>query len=202
VQYVDRLTREQLRVEYPEMQEYHRDFVHVDIVDDGEQLARIADGSLDFVVANHMLEHCENPLGTMRNHLRKLRRGGVLYYAIPDKTRTFDIDRPLTSFEHLVQDDQHGPQATREQHYLEFVRCVAPYTWIGEKVKNDADAVAEAKRQMDSNFSIHFHVWDPPSFSDFLSQARAYLDDRFEVKCVVRNGSEIIAVLEARGTTR
>ncbi len=198
VDYVDRLTQERLQVEYPEMKDFHHRFVRVDIVDDGEVLGSLSDGSLDFVIANHMLEHCENPLGTMRNHLNKLARGGILYYAIPDKSRTFDRDRPLTTFDHLVQDDVNGPNDSRESHYQEFVECAAPYTWLGEKVKDRHSAMAVAKELMDSGYSIHFHVWNAASLFAFLHSANGYLDDRFVVEQVGRNGSETIAVLKKR----
>ena len=68
------------------------ELVKVDIVDDGEKLSSFPDGQLDFIIANHMIEHTANPLGTIRNHLRKIREGGVLYYAVPDKRYTFDVD--------------------------------------------------------------------------------------------------------------
>src|SRR5256885_9005516 len=53
VRYVDRLTTEQLRAEYPELA--GQDLVEVDVVDDGERLPSFADAGLDFVVASHFL---------------------------------------------------------------------------------------------------------------------------------------------------
>src|SRR5262245_28165001 len=70
VRYVDRLDVAGLRQQYPELGAY--DLVNVDLIDDGEVLASIEDGQLDFIITNHMLEHTENPIGTIRNHLRKL----------------------------------------------------------------------------------------------------------------------------------
>src|SRR5712691_699882 len=118
VRYVDRLTVPELRQQYPELAAYA--LVEVDVVDDGEKLSSFADGTLDFVIGNHMLEHCENPIGTTRNHLAKVRPGGVLYYAVPDKRYSFDVDRPLTSFEHLVRDDREGPAWSRLEHFREL----------------------------------------------------------------------------------
>jgi SAM-dependent methyltransferase len=93
-------------------------FVRVDVIDDGERLARFADASLDFLVANHMLEHCENPLGTMRNHLRKVKPGGILFYAMPDMRIGFDQARQITPFEHVVADDRDGGESLRRAHHL------------------------------------------------------------------------------------
>src|SRR4051794_26432184 len=122
VRYVDRMDVPGLRLQYPELNDL--DLVEVDIIDDGEKLSSLEDGRLDFIIANHMLEHTENPLGTIRNHLRKIRRGGVLYYAVPDKRFTFDTDRPLTTFEHLVRDDREGAHVSRLDHFVEWGRLV------------------------------------------------------------------------------
>ncbi len=99
-------------------------FVAVDVVDDGERLDAIDDASQGFLVANHMLEHCENPLGTLRNHLRKVAPGGWLFYAMPDMRCCFDSVRPLTRFDHLVADDADGGRGSREGHFLEWAKLI------------------------------------------------------------------------------
>ena len=99
VAYVDRLPLNELRRHYPELDGY--DLVEPDILDDGESLGSLADGSQDFVIANHFIEHTQDPLGTIANHLRVLRPGGILYMAVPDKRFTFDRDRPPTTIDHL-----------------------------------------------------------------------------------------------------
>jgi SAM-dependent methyltransferase len=101
VRYVDRMSVAELRSEYPELAS--ETLTPVDVVDDGEALATISNGSLDFIVANHFLEHCENPIATIETHLTKLAPGGVLYYAVPDKRFTFDVNRPVTPLDHIVR---------------------------------------------------------------------------------------------------
>ena len=65
VRYVDRMWTDELRREYPELANW--DLTQVDVVDDGEKLATIADESQDFIVANHFLEHTEDPVGTIEH---------------------------------------------------------------------------------------------------------------------------------------
>ncbi len=192
VRYVDRYDVDGLREHYPELRAF--DLVKVDVLDDGERLDRFADDSLDFVICNHMLEHCENPLGTIRSHLRRVRPGGVLYYAVPDKRRTFDLDRDLTPFAHLVDDDRHGPARSRRQHYREWSRFVSHAA--------DADVDADAERLDRMNYSIHFHVWDDAAFRQFVESARLYLGDPFAVETAVQNEFETITVLRKRSTAR
>ena len=187
VRYVDRLSREELRRHYPELKEYP--LVPVQVIDDGESLSSMQDGSLDFIIANHMLEHCENPLGTIRTHLRKLRGAGILYYAVPDQRYGFDRDRPLASFAHLVQDDQQGPEASRQDHFYEWSSLV-------NKQTHPEEIETEVQKLMELNYSIHFHVWDIVTFKDFLVQAQTYLKLPVHVVHFEQNDTEIIVVLK------
>lgn len=156
VRYVDRKPLEGLRAEYPEWAGW--DIVAPDLVTDGETLAGVEDESADFLVANHFLEHTEDPIGTLASHLRVLRPGGVAFYAVPDKRHTFDVRRPVTPVEHVARDHREGPEGSRAAHYEEWARLVA-----------DAPVpVAEAQRLQGAGASIHFHVWTPDAFADLL----------------------------------
>jgi SAM-dependent methyltransferase len=190
VRYLDRLPLDKLRAHYPELT--GQPMVNVDLIDDGETLATIADGSLDFVIANHMLEHCENPLGAIRAHLRAVRKGGVLYYAVPDKRFSFDRERPLTTTEHFTEDDCLGPARSREGHFEEWVRVVM-------QIADPVAARAELDRLKAINYSIHFHVWDFDSFMDFVDLVR----DRspqfdFDWSHIELNVGEIVSVFTKR----
>src|SRR4051812_31289684 len=63
VRYVDRMPVEELRSEYPELATW--DLTPVDVIDNGELLATVDEESQDFIVANHFLEHCEDPIRTI-----------------------------------------------------------------------------------------------------------------------------------------
>ncbi|WP_165073531.1 class I SAM-dependent methyltransferase [Paludisphaera rhizosphaerae] len=186
VRYVDRMDATALRAHYSELADY--EFVPVDIIDDGERLDTLPDESLDFLVANHFLEHAENPLGTMRRHLSKLRPGGTLFYGVPNKDFSFDRPRPLTTFEHLARDDAAGPEVSRSEHFREWTRVI-------ERV-DGAEAVEARARLLESiGYSIHFHVWDAASFADFLDRACEHLEGSFEIREFSLNDMELIAVL-------
>jgi hypothetical protein len=111
-----------------------------------------------------------------------------LYYAVPDRRFGFDAARPLTPFEHLVRDDRLGSAISRLEHLEEWVRSVDGVT--------NPDEVAARIRTLDKmNYSIHFHVWDHQSFSDFLEEARRYLGQQFVVDHLERNMNEVVAIL-------
>lgn len=116
VRTIDRLSAEDMAAHYPEIAR-KRHVRPPDIVDDGEALETIPDSSQDFVIANHVIEHFENPINFLHNACRVLKEGGILFLAIPDKERTFDRNRPVTPFEHLVEDFENGPETSREAHF-------------------------------------------------------------------------------------
>lgn len=114
VRYVDRMAIPELRAHYPELRDCA--LVRVDVIDDGEVLGTVPDTSVDFLVANHLLEHCQDPIGTIASWLRVLRPEGILYMAVPDKRHTFDRDRPVTPLVHLIRDHREGPEWSRHSH--------------------------------------------------------------------------------------
>jgi predicted SAM-dependent methyltransferase len=185
--YVDIATTAALRAMHPWKARRH--LVEVDVVDDGEKLATVADGSQDFVVANHFFEHCEDPIGTLRNLLRVVRIGGVVYLSLPDKRHIFDRDRPATTWEHVVQDHEQGPERSRHAHYEEVVR-------VAMRVDGDAAVAAQVATLEQQQFRIHFHCWSQTEFLQFVCalQTRAGFP-RFDVAEFVANEREMVVVL-------
>jgi SAM-dependent methyltransferase len=185
IRYVDRLPVTELRAHYPELEQ--EPLVAVDILDDGERLATIADSTLDFVVANHFIEHTQDPLRTLLNAFRVLRPGGVLYLAVPDKRYTFDSDRPVTQFEHLLRDFNEGPQVSRREHFEEWVLLV-------ERVPR-GEVPRRAAQLMEQDYSIHYHVWTQGEALELLTTARERLDIDFDIELMERIEYEVVFVL-------
>ncbi len=161
VRYVDVMTREQLVATYSiDVYDNPLWVVETDIVDDGERLQTVADSTLDFVIANHMLEHTEDPIATLEHFVRVLRPGGILFLTLPDARHTFDALRPRTTVEHLLRDHRDGPEVSREEHYREWavVECLPPDRIL--------ERVAEFSRDGTRH---HFHVWELPDFLQFLA---------------------------------
>jgi len=166
-----------------------RRLVDVDVVDDGERLATVADASQDFVVANHFFEHCEDPIGTLRNLLRVVKAAGVVYLSIPDKRHMFDKDRPATTIEHLERDHEQGPEISRAQHYDEVVRLAA-------KVEGEAAVATRVQELVAQKFRIHFHCWSQTEFLEFLcAMQRRPGFPAFDVAEFVANEREMVVVL-------
>lgn len=191
IRYVDRLSLAQLRLHYPELSRHK--LVRVDVVDDGESLSTFADCSLDFIIANHFIEHARNPIGTIRNWLAKLKPGGIVYLAVPDMRRTFDSDRPLTSLDHLLEDGR-AAEAERSEpdyaHFLEYARLVDK--------KAECDIESHAQRLFQKGYSIHFHTFIPRTFLDMLQYARNHLQAPLEIRAYADTppgGAEFLFIL-------
>lgn len=190
--YVDRMPVEQLRREYPELATW--DLTEPDIIDDGETLATVTPESQDFVVANHFLEHTEDPIGTILTHLSKLRPGGILFYAVPDKRYTFDFRRPATPLEHMVADHDQGPERSRREHYEEWSRLV-----IEPDAEDGKDWRERATELETAGYSIHMHTWDEAEFLRLVLECRERSEAGFDLAAAAHRGLEFIVVLRKRG---
>jgi len=191
--YVDRMPVERLREEYPELAGW--DLTPVDAIDDGERLETIPEESQDFVVANHFLEHCENPIGTIETHLGKLKPGGVLFYAVPDKRYTFDFRRPVVELEHMVVDHEEGPDGSRREHYEEWSRLV-----LAEDNEPAEQALSRARDLEAAGYSIHMHAWTQAEFLAMVLECRRRFEQGFEIEAAARQGIEFVVVLRKRGS--
>jgi len=194
--YVDRKSTPDLRREYTEMAD--ADLVEVDIVDDGEALATIPDGSQAFIVANHFLEHCEDPIGTIGTHLRKLQPGGALFYTVPDKRFTFDFRRPLTPIQHMIEDHELGPERSRRGHYEEWALLTPNMVEGQDQGEFERWAAGHARDLEQENFSIHMHVWTQAEFLALILHCRERFDEEFDIEAAVRLGPEFTVVLRKR----
>lgn len=186
VTYIDRMTVDELREQYPELS--NRQLSPVDIVENGELLTSVKSKSQDFVIANQIVEHTENPLLAIENWVRVLKKGGVLYLSVPNKEKTFDIDRPITSTSHILRDYEEGPASSKRQHFKEWVSLVIKETSENTNIEVD--------RLIAMNYSIHYHVWDPSAFLDFINFCIIERSYPICIETSVIIGAEIIVILK------
>lgn len=131
-------------------------------VTDLQTLSGIADESMDFVVACHVIEHTVSPITAIAACHRALKPGGSLLLVVPDMDKTFDRTRQLTSLQHLI-DDHISPSRLRDkEHFDEFYTKVFP----PEKAEDIEELAA---RMHAENFPIHYHCWNYESFSQMVT---------------------------------
>ncbi len=198
VRYYDLKTREENIRLYPELPA--EKIVVTDYVGDGEKLPQIAPESLDFLIANHMLEHCQDVIGTLKLFYSKLRPEGVLFISLPDLRQTFDCRRAPTPYEHLERDHREGPAVSLYSHYRDILNSWSERQSVGVRALNDGSAVPldetafhDAVRGTHVNW--HFHAWTQAEITEiFLRLRRDHCMD-WEIEANVRNGIEIITVI-------
>jgi len=187
VRYVDRLSTAELRRQYPELA--GKDLVDVAIVDDGERLTSVGDATQDFVIACQVLEHCQSPLATIEQWTRVLRPGGILFVTLPDKRFSFDVDRPVTTVEHVLRDYRDGPAWSRQQHFEEWVALV-------EKVPPPRRAT-RTNELIREDYSIHFHVWTPAAMLALVGAAQE-LFGNLELELFLKTAYDVEKVIVLR----
>jgi SAM-dependent methyltransferase len=186
VRYIDRMTVGKLLEHYPEMTEYP--VQAPDIVDDGQQLAHIAEDSQDFIIANHFLEHCPDPIRSIHNMLRVVRQGGILYLAVPDKRQTFDLRRPATPYVALKNAYLSGQRTGTAELFHEWAR-------LGMGLPPE-EAKKLAEELIQDDYSIHYNVWATTDLLSFLLAARQDFHIPFELIAAVSSENETIVLLE------
>jgi len=189
VSYVDRMSNADLLEQYPDYR--GKRLAPVEIIDDGQTLAKVPAASQDFVIANHFLEHCADPIRALQNMFRVLRDDGIIFLSIPDKRHTFDRDRPATPLAHVEADYREGPEGSRKEHFLEWARLV-------EKASGGA-AEAMAEDLMRRDYSIHYHAWTQREILELALSLGRHLGFQPEIELAMRNGAEVVLVLSKGG---
>jgi SAM-dependent methyltransferase len=186
VRHVDHLDEEGLCEAHSRTLLEGRSLVVPDVVDDGARLGSFSDASLDFVVANHMLEHVEDPIAALEHQLRVLRPGGVLYLTLPDARESFDAARRRTTVDHLQNDHREGPQVSRTEHYEECAQLIEGHR---------DEILARRVREMEAHdLRPHFHVWEPATFAGLL----AALELPFSLELIQASIGEFVVILRKR----
>lgn len=118
----------------------------------------IDDESLDFIVHNHVIEHARNPIKSIFMAHRKLKKGGVLLFAVPDKQVTFDIKRKTTPLKHLVSDFKSPSKLRDYSDIIDFIVNTRVVTGYKEAFYF----------LLGINIDIHFHTFTMESFAGIL----------------------------------
>jgi SAM-dependent methyltransferase len=144
------------------------DFVPLSYVMSLEDMGAVADESLDFVIACHVIEHVRNPLRAFEQAYRKLKPGGSYVLIVPDMRRIFDRDRELTSLEHVIADYEEPSVERDRTHYVEFMKKA--------RFVPDEQLAARADQAMAEQEDIHFHTWTYESFGAMVKYIRRKRD--------------------------
>ena len=135
---------------------YFNDKVGFQFISEASNLNEVSDGKYDFLIASHCLEHCANALKTVEEWCRVVKKGGAILLVLPDKRFTFDHNRNVTTFDHLLDDYKNQIDETDLTHLPEILKL--------HDLTRDAAGTLEQfeKRSLDNfnNRCLHQHVFD------------------------------------------
>jgi SAM-dependent methyltransferase len=203
--YVDYVTREENLKKFPYLDA--RKLVTPDYIEDGFRLEGIPLESQDFVIANHVLEHSPDPIGTLEVWWKRLRAGGVLFITVPLAEHCFDRGRKITPLEHMIEDHEAAADLARLadrnlEHYREWVAISLPQ-WAAEEgmssqKRSPEQAEGYAQELKAGGAEIHFHAFTADSFAGFAQHFCARSETPGECLAVLNLGAEVLAVLRRR----
>ena len=121
-------------------------------------VSEAADGSYDFVIASHVLEHVANPLRALQEWKRILRPSGTILVVLPHKTNTFDHRRPFTTFYHIRRDFESNVTEADLTH-LEEILELHDIDW--DPPAGTRGQFRERCLQNLSKRAMHHHVFSP-----------------------------------------
>ena len=144
----------------------HKESGHQYIAE-GNDLKEITDNTYDFVLSCHNLEHFANPLKALYEWKRIMKSGGYLVLVLPNKEKTFDHKREITSLSHLLKDYKENMAETDTTHFEEAIKY--------HDISMDAgvSSTEEFRERTYKNFEnrcIHHHTFNYQLVHDMLKE--------------------------------
>ena len=80
--------------------------------------------SEDYILSSHVVEHCPNLIKTLLEWFRIVKPGGCIYMIVPHRDAApSDVGRPLTDWEHLLDDYRANRTPETEPEAGKFLHC-------------------------------------------------------------------------------
>jgi SAM-dependent methyltransferase len=137
----------------------------VQYITEAADLSAIPSDTYDFLLSSHTLEHTANPIKAVSEWMRVVRPEGLLLIVLPDKERTADHRRPVTTLKHMIEDFDAARSEDDLTHLDESVR-LHDYSMTPEI----PDPVAFKARGLKNfeNRCLHHHTFTLSSISELL----------------------------------
>lgn len=133
---------------------------------EGSNLDAVADGSYDFLLSSHNLEHFANPFRALREWKRIVKPNGYMVIVLPHYRHTFDRYRVPTTLEHMLQDDKDDVGEGDLTHVEEILRAQGP----GKRDQSDEELHALLLNNFEHRM-MHHHVFDEENSKALLEAA-------------------------------
>lgn len=109
------------------------------------------------VLSSHCIEHVANPLKAVGEWLRVLKADGFFVLVVPHKDGTFDHKRPVTPWEHLVDDFE---RAVAEDDLTHLPEILELHDLAMDPPAGDLESFRKRSFKNIDNRCLHQHVFD------------------------------------------
>lgn len=139
----------------------------------------------DFLIANNVLEHAPDPIGTLRNWNGYLRDGGVVILSLPHLWFCPDVNRQVPTLDHLIHDhldSADGDDFSSREHAAAFI-----LGWSSDfaAAEHLVDIPTFSQRALDSirtaRHDIHWHALDTKLSLEIVAAAAMFGGATIEV---------------------
>ncbi len=128
-------------------------------IQEASELSTIPDKKYDFILSSHSIEHIANPLRALQNWLRVLKNKGVLLMVVPHKEGTFDHNRPVTKFNHLLDDFKKDIKEDDLTHLEEILEL---HDLSMDPLAGTKENFYQRSLHNYENRCLHHHVFNAP----------------------------------------
>lgn len=177
LEHCDLVTPSEARTLFPEMTPRHLERIPepdwvVDVGVDG--LSFCASGSLDFVIANHLLEQVVDPIWVLAEFDRVLRPGGRMALSASDKHHSEERLRAPIDFSSLQESHLAGPREPVPSDYLDILRYMHPELLV----RSEGEIQNHLRRFLQRR--EHLHVWTSDLFLEFFERSMDLLESQYQ----------------------
>lgn len=175
----------------------------VNIVATGDKLP-FKNESLDYVLSSHMIEHSFDPVDTIKEWLRVVKKGGYIFIIAPHKDRTFDKNRDITQVTEIL--DRHNGKINIRDYAMpisneaavEYLKSIGKtgdkmgMTDIPSLLVSKNDKLLPNWRRYTEDDHHHWTVWNTESFLDLCKAMKWNVIEYQDVDDKVGNGFTIV----------
>jgi SAM-dependent methyltransferase len=134
-------------------------------ISEATDLSEIATARYDFLLSSNCLEHVANPIKALSEWRRVIKPGGGLILVLPNRESNFDHQRPVTKFEHLLDD---FTQDVGEDDLTHLDEILALHDLSMDPVAGDLEHFRQRSLKNFENRTLHHHVFDVQLIEEML----------------------------------
>jgi SAM-dependent methyltransferase len=144
-------------IEAGETYNYHENKKGYQYISEASDLGQVPASKYDFLISSHCLEHVANPLKAVSEWLRVLKKDGIMLIVLPNRKYTFDHNRPVTKFSHLLDDYKANTAEDDLTHLEEILKL---HDLNKDKLAGSFENFRKRGLQNFEKRSLHHHVYD------------------------------------------